>query len=54
VESGDNASLCLLAQERLTLAGRGMVLGDAIKIMHDRLMPAPVRADNSQLYDQAV
>ena len=54
VESGDNASLCLLAQERLTLAGRSMVLGDAIKIMHDRLMPAPVRADNRQLYDQAV
>ncbi|MGV8924497.1 MAG: cell division protein ZapC [Ewingella sp.] len=54
VESGDNASLCLLAQERLTLAGRGMVLGDAIKIMHDRLIPAPVRTANAQRYDQAV
>src|SRR5471032_3397756 len=55
MESGDNASLCLLAQERLTLAGRGMVLGDAIKIMHDRLMPAPARADNNgQFFDQAV
>ena len=52
VESGDNASLCLLAQERLTIAGRGMVLGDAIKIMHDRLMPAQIKLDT--VYDRAV
>lgn len=54
VESGCNASLCLLAQERLTLAGRCMILGDAIKIMHDRLMPVSFKAERDNFYDRAV
>ncbi|PLR41355.1 cell division protein ZapC [Chimaeribacter californicus] len=54
VESGDNASLCLLAQNQLTLAGRTMQCGDAIKIMHDRMMPVAEELDLAALYDQAV
>ncbi|QCR36527.1 cell division protein ZapC [Nissabacter sp. SGAir0207] len=54
VEAGDNASLCLLAQGQLTLSGRTMQFGDAIKIMHDRLIPVAEEVDLAALYDQAV
>ncbi len=51
VESGDNASLCLLAQPGLMLSGRTMQLGDAIKVMNDRLVP---QLTVSMSLDQAV
>ncbi|WJV52070.1 cell division protein ZapC [Pectobacteriaceae bacterium CE90] len=39
VEAGDKASLCLLVQAQIALSGKTMMMGDAIKIMHDRLSP---------------
>lgn len=54
VEAGDNASLCLLAQNQLSLAGRTIGLGDAIKVMHDRLMPLSAHEAASPVYDRAV
>ena len=52
VEPGENAALCLLAQPGVTIAGRTMQLGDAIKVMNDRLKPQ-LREDAFSL-EQAV
>jgi len=52
IETGDSAALCLLAQPAILLAGRTMQLGDAIKVMNDRLKP--VLDTHSIGLDQAV
>lgn len=54
VEAGDNASLCLLAQSQLALPARTMMLGDAIKVMHDRLKPYRTDEESPPVYGQVV
>ncbi|AIJ09630.1 MULTISPECIES: cell division protein ZapC [Edwardsiella] len=39
IAPGTSASLCLLAQPSLMLSGKTLMLGEAIKVMHDRLLP---------------
>lgn len=54
VDAGENASLCLIAQPAITLHGKCMQLGDAIKIMHDRLCAVIIEeACPSQNYSYA-
>lgn len=48
IEASENAALCVLAQPELQVAGKTMLLGDAIKIMHDRLQPW--QAEQAQRY----
>ena len=38
VDAGENASLCLVAQPSMMMAGKCLQLGDAIKVMHDRML----------------
>lgn len=54
VDVGDNASLCLLAQNQLVLAGRTLLLGDAIKVMNDRLKPYCFKPLGTLVYGKAV
>jgi cell division protein ZapC len=39
IDISDNATLCVIAQKSAPLAGKTVILGDVIKIMHDRLIP---------------
>ncbi|XKM14440.1 cell division protein ZapC [Orbaceae bacterium ac157xtp] len=39
VEVGDNASVCLIAQPSINMAGKEFNLGEVVKVMNDRLSP---------------
>jgi cell division protein ZapC len=39
IDISDNAALCVIAQKSANLADKTLILGDVIKIMHDRLIP---------------
>ncbi|OTA21687.1 cell division protein ZapC [Xenorhabdus beddingii] len=52
-EVGDNASLCLLAQQKLELGDRVMSFCDSIKVMNDRLLPY-IKSTPMSEYDRAI
>lgn len=54
VDVGDNACLCLLAQNQLILTDRTLLLGDAIKVMNDRLKPYCFEQPCTLVYGRAV
>lgn len=53
-EVGESASLCIVAQPRLCLAGKTMQLGDAIKVMHDRLVSVQCLSEHMTKLSYAV
>ncbi|AOM40656.1 cell division protein ZapC [Xenorhabdus hominickii] len=52
-EVGDNASQCLLAQQKLELSDRVMTFCDPIKVMNDRIAPYIQRTQTS-IFDRAM
>lgn len=53
VDAGENASLCLVAQPQVTLSGKCLQLGDAIKVMHDRMSAVVIETTDTQNYSYA-
>ncbi|AKJ42598.1 cell division protein ZapC [Pragia fontium] len=53
VDAGENASLCLVAQSYMALSGKCLQLGDAIKVMHDRMMTVVIENTDSQSHSLA-
>lgn len=52
-EVGDNASLCLLAQQKLEMHNRVMNFCDPIKVMNDRIMPY-IEPTQLSIYHRAI
>ncbi|WP_426577717.1 cell division protein ZapC [Xenorhabdus stockiae] len=52
-EAGENASVCLLVEQKLDLGDRIMNFCDPIKIMNDRLMPY-TEPTQAPIYDKAI